>query len=965
MPNKKKLAKNKKMAKKPVKKPVDPKITAKLKREKSKKKKKKTRYHGKKRRNNVIIGLMSFLIFIFVSLIGFGAYVVFTAPKFNEREFYNSESTIVLDKDEKEIAKLGAQKRELISYEELPQVFVDAIIATEDSRFFQHNGFDIARFTKATVGQLTGNSNAGGGSTITMQISKNYLTNNVATGFEGLARKFTDIYLSVFKIEKDYTKQEIIEFYVNRPYLGAGMYGVEEAAQIYFGKSIRDVALPEAAMIAGLFQAPDSYSPFKNITATESRKDTVLNLMYRHGYINKEERDLAQKMDVKDLVQSFNQESNKYISFIDTVTEDVLKETGKDPYTTPMIIYTTLDPKIQDTVNDVTNGKSYTFVNDEVQLGIAITSVKDGSIVAIGGGRYKVGERTLNYATQIKRHPGSTAKPYMVYGPGFELAKWSTATPFFDEPWSYATGANLRNADNNYRGMISLKDALAKSRNIPAIQGFQQLNNKDVVKFAKSLGVTVEEAGDGTTFESAAIGGFDGVSPLTQSAAYATFARGGIYIEPYSFTKIIFRDDDEVFENKKIPKKVIDEKTAFLVNTVLKSAVDGGLIGDTKISGTDLCGKTGTSTFDAAFRDRIGLPSAAIMDSWVVTYSPDYATAQWYGYKEMTKELAEAKKYLTSSTASRARRSIAQALVNKIMKNNSRFDKPAGVKQVTIETETIPVALPSSATPSAFRSSEWFISGTEPTKESPRFSQLKDVGNINHEYNPLTGSLTISWASAPTPEISTEQGILNYYKNGFSEFTANYNSKLQSKAGTIMSKYTTKRINYNSSYIGSIVYHVYSKDASGNLNLLGITVNNHFIYNTFNPNGITFVIKTAYSIFKDNISPGKSYLVTTSNPIVPDAPSSSSSSAIELILRGGETITIAIKEGVYEDLVPPLNIKENGAPITAPITTEYYNKETNIKIGNIPLNKAGTYTVKYIVNYKDKNYIANRNIIVK
>lgn len=968
MPNKKKkLAKNKKMAKKTVKKPIDPKNILKIKKAKAKKKKKKNHSHGKKRRNNIIIALMSLLIFVFISLIGFGTFIVFSAPKFNEREFYNSESTIVLDKNENEISKLGSQKRELISYEELPQVFIDALIATEDSRFFQHNGFDIARFAKASLGQLTGNSSAGGGSTITMQISKNYLTNNVATGIAGLTRKFTDIYLSIFKIERDYTKQEIIEFYVNRPYLGAGIYGVEEAAQTYFGKSIRDVSLPEAAMIAGLFQAPDSYNPFKNTTATESRKDTVLNLMYRHGYINKEQRDLAQKIDVKNLVQSYNKEANKYISFIDTVTEEVLKITGKDPYNTPMIIYTTLDPKVQDVVNDVTNGKKYTFVNDEVQLGVAVTSIKDGSIVAIGGGRNKVGERTLNYATQIKRHPGSTAKPYMVYGPGFEYAKWSTATPFFDEPWSYASGASLRNADNSYRGMISLKDALAKSRNIPAIQGFQQLENKEIVKFAKSLGVTVQENGDGTTFESAAVGSFDGVSPLTQSAAYGTFARGGIYIEPYSFTKIIFRDNGDIFENKKTPKKVIDEKTAFLVNVVLKSAVDGGLIGNTKITGTDLAGKTGTSTFDANFREKIGLPSAAIMDSWVVSYSPDYSIAQWYGYKEMTKKLAQEKKYLTSSTASKARRSIAQALVNGIMKNNSRFEKPAGVKQVTIETETIPVTLPSANTPSAFKSVEWFISGTEPTAESPRFSQLKDVSNINHEYNPITGSLTISWASAPTPEISTEDGILSYYKNGFDDFTANYNSKLKTKADAIIKKYTTQRLTYNSSNMGSIVYQIYTKDSAGNLNLLGITSNNHYVYNTFSPNGVTFVIKTAYSIFKDNMSTGKSYLVTTSNPTIPsDTQSSSSSqSGIELILRGSETVTLSIKDGTYEDLTPPINVKDNGLTISVPITTEFYNKDTNTKITSIPLNKAGNYFVKYSVNYKNNVYSVNRNVIVK
>ncbi|NLA33166.1 MAG: hypothetical protein GX864_04435 [Mollicutes bacterium] len=972
----KKKKKNKKMAvkKSPTKKTTTNKKKKPINKKKvtKKKNKRKTAKYKiakrKKIRNRFLIFAMIGLICLFILTVSFGLYIIFTAPKFDENKFYNSESTLIYDKNGTEIAKLGANKREIVNYEDLPQVFIDALIATEDSRFFQHNGFDIARFVKASLGQATGNSDAGGGSTLTMQISKNYLTNVEARGIAGLIRKFTDIYLSIFKIEKDYTKEEIIEFYVNRPYLGASTYGVEEAAQTYFGKSIRDVSLPEAAMIAGMFQSPVRYNPFKYPDRTETRKNIVLNLMHRHGYITTKERDLAKNMHVTNLITGEGDKDSQYIAFIDTVTDEAKKLTGKDPYTTSMLIYSTMDPKVQDVVNDVSNGVTYKFVNDVVQLGVAVTSVKDGSIVAIGGGRNKVGEKTLNFATQIRRHAASSAKPYTVYGPGIEFNKWSTGTPFFDESWSYSNGTSIKNADGNYGGQMTLINALAKSRNIPAIQGFQQLDNKSVVKFMQSMGINVDLLGDGTIVESAAIGGIDGVSPLEQSAAYATFGRGGIYIEPYSFTKIIFRDDNTTFENKKTPTKVMEETTAAMINIVLKRAVDNGLIGNTKIKGTDLCGKTGTSTFDSGFRKKVGLPASSVMDSWVVMYSPDYSTAQWYGYEKMTKEMVSRKEYLVSSAGVRARRSIAQALTNGIMLNNSKFKSTKGIKQVEIELETYPIMLPSANTPANLRSNEWFISGTEPTEVSPRFNTLPNVTNVNHSYNANNGTLTLSWNSVSAPGLSTPEGVNQYYQESFGTFSNGMAKKLDSKVNALITKYTNKRLNYNSSNIGNLVYHIYSKNG-GVLTHLGTVTGTSYSLNTFTPNAQTFVIKTAYSIFKAATSSGTTYTVTATNPHVPpvDTPSSEEQpSNVSLIIRHGATIELTAQAGTYTDFSNPINVMDNDQNVTnqANITTTFKNSSGTI-ISAIDLSIPGNYSVVYNVKYKGKNYEAIRTIIIK
>src|SRR5574344_1220244 len=212
----------------------------------------------KNKKHSFIILKVILSIFILIFSIGLAGflYIAYNAPTFDKSLLYTKQSTIIYDKNKTEIARLGSENREIVSYNDLPQVLIDAIVATEDSRYFQHNGFDIARFLKAASGHLKGNDSAGGASTITMQLSKNAFTSTDSEGLSGLIRKFTDIYLSVFKIEKNYSKQEILEIYANYPYLGAGGYGVEMASLTYFGKSVKDLSLPEAALLAGLFNAP-------------------------------------------------------------------------------------------------------------------------------------------------------------------------------------------------------------------------------------------------------------------------------------------------------------------------------------------------------------------------------------------------------------------------------------------------------------------------------------------------------------------------------------------------------------------------------------------------------------------------------------------------------------------------------------------------------------------------------------
>ena len=481
---------------------------------------------------NKISTIILVIMAVFV-MAGFGfLYFIFiNAPEFNTDLLYKQESSNIYDSKGDLIATIGTEKREIVEYKELPQVLIDAIIATEDARFFDHHGIDIPRFLIASYGYFMG-QDAGGASTITMQVSKNSFTSTEAEGIEGIVRKFTDIYMSVFKIERDYSKEEILEFYVNAPYLGGGTYGVAMASKVYFNKNVGQLNLVEAAMIAGMFQAPGEYDPYVNPDKTNERKNEVINLMLRHEFITEEEANAALAVDIEDILEKQQSRINKYQGFIDTVVQEVIDRTGNNPYEVSMDIYSTMVRKKQDVINNFY--KKHKFKDKKIQVGIGVIDNKTGAIIAVGAGRNKKTEMSLNYATQIKRHPGSTAKPIFDYGPGIEYKNWSTYTPFMDEPVRYTNGGVMQNYDHRYRGFLTLKECLVDSRNTCALQAFQAVSNNKINKFVTGLGITPEYYGKSKYIHEAhSIGAFSGVSPVQLAAAYAAFGNGGYYTEPH------------------------------------------------------------------------------------------------------------------------------------------------------------------------------------------------------------------------------------------------------------------------------------------------------------------------------------------------------------------------------------------------------------------------------------------------
>lgn len=895
----------------------------------------------------IVIILLILAIFMILAFTAFCAYIVLTTDDFVPDKLSQSESTIMYDNKGNEFTTLGVmtddilQKREKISYDEFPQVLVDALIATEDSRFFQHNGVDLARFLKASALQLLG-KDAGGASTLTMQVSKNNFTDTTSHGIKGIIRKFRDIYVSVFQIEKNYTKQEIIEFYLNDNCMGETNYGVEQGSQYYFGKSARDLSLTEAALLVGLFQSPNGYNPYVYPEKAETRRNTVLNLMVRHGYITKEEANIAKSIPVESLLSGDGgKELDQYYGFSRTVYEEAIKLTGLDPYVTPMKIYTTLNIDVQDGINKALAGETVKWKDDVVQAGIAVTDVNTGAVIAIGAGRNRTTSQSFNFATQARRQPGSTAKPLFDYAPGIEFENWSTYQLFTDEKWSYTNGPEVNNWDNKYSGLMTMKSALAVSRNIPALKAFQSLNKSKILEFVTSLGIE-PEVENGFLHEAHAIGGFTGVSPLQMAVAYASFANGGYYIEPYTITKIEIRSTGEVFEYKHQKNRVMSEATAYLMNNMLVYAVNNGFNGGAKLSGVQVAAKTGTSNYSKEYVKEKGL-SSSINDLWTVAYTPEHSIALWYGYERASKE------YQHSRTGYNTQKeNIMRAVMKYIPKTSKTFKVPGTVVSVDVEKGTWPAMLPSAYTPSDLITKEVFIKGTEPTEVSPRFAQFDNVTNIRYDYSISSGKIRLNW-DYQEPKILTDAYLNNYFS--------------QSVFGNSTSVFVSERKLYNDSVLGEFGFGIYKKDASGNLTALDFVTDNNYTYVV--PSGtngtITLVVKAEYYKFKSNSSTGVEVPVAISN--TPGTTLPPTGLAVKFYGDSVKSKVININVGsTFVEQDKPIVITYNDVDVTDDATISVVVKHgtstTKVTSGN-PISKlintssSGTYRVEYSVKYND------------
>ncbi|MGO4888069.1 PBP1A family penicillin-binding protein [Anaerobacillus sp. MEB173] len=719
----------------------------------------------RKEKNKQNKGLLKKIVIIFVAVCAIaivaGGITVFAmikdAPSLDPDQLKIAQTSHIYDQSGELVSRLETHENRInVSISEVPQLVEDAFLATEDIRFREHFGIDIRRMFGALRANITSGYFAEGASTITQQVIKNfYLTPD-----KTIKRKIQEQYLAI-KLERMYSKDQILEMYLNQTFFSERSYGVVMAAETYFNKTLDELTIEDAALLAGLPQRPNGYNPIKNPEAAEKRRNIVISLMEKYEKITPEQAEAARAVPVESQLNVVERESYPYESFLDQVIEELETIDGitsQEIYYGGLKVYTTLDPEAQTHVEEVLQTNNYiNYPDDDFQAGITLLDTETGEIKAIGGSRQNNNvARALNYATGIKRQPGSTSKPILAYGPVIEDNKWSTHHQIKDEPHTYSNGTPLRNWNNQYQGNVSMREALRMSWNIPAVKAIQEVGTERAEQFASKLGIPFDEP----VTEAYAIGGFrTGVSSLDLAGAYAAFGNEGVYHKPHTVRKVVFPDGREINNQ---PESVIamSDYTAYMISDMLKTVVNNGTGTQARISGLPVAGKTGSTNFTDKEKQDFRIPNGAVRDVWFAGYTTKYTAAVWTGYSKLGEN-----HFITGNN-----RNIAQLIFKHVMEDVSSnvttpdFKQPDSVVRVGIERGT--GLLPSAHTPSSQIMYELFVRGTEPQRVSQVYNKPTTPQDLVAGYNEDTDQIMLSWGYPPTELSGTSFKIVQTIDGG-------------------------------------------------------------------------------------------------------------------------------------------------------------------------------------------------------
>ena len=588
----------------------------------------------------VSIGFLTIVIAAVVLGGGLFLYFVSKAPALSESKLVATTSSKIYDNNNELIADLGAERRVNTQASEIPTDLVKAIVSIEDHRFFDHRGVDTIRIIGAALRNLQGQGGLQGASTLTQQLIKlTYFSTSTAD--QTISRKAQEAWLAV-QLEQKATKQEILTYYINKVYMSNGNYGMQTAAQNYYGKDLKELSLPQLALLAGMPQAPNQYDPYSHPEAALERRNLVLSEMKDQNYISAEQYEKAINTPITDGLQSLKS-ANSYPAYMDNYLKEVIdqveQETGYNLLTTGMEVYTNVDKNVQQRLWDVYNTDEYVaYPDDELQVASTIVDVTNGKVLAQLGARHQSSNVSfgINQAVETNRDWGSTMKPITDYAPALEYGVYdSTASIVHDVPYNYpGTDIPVYNWDHGYFGNITIQYALQQSRNVTAVETLNKVGLDRAKTFLNGLGIDYPSIHYANAISSNTTESNKkyGASSEKMAAAYAAFANGGIYHKPMYINKIVFSDGSEK-EFSDAGTRAMKETTAYMMTEMMKTVLVYGTGRGAYLPWLPQAGKTGTSNYtDDEIEKYIKNTGYVAPDEMFVGYTRKYAMAVWTGY---------------------------------------------------------------------------------------------------------------------------------------------------------------------------------------------------------------------------------------------------------------------------------------------------------------------------------------------
>lgn len=664
---------------------------------------------SRKNKGGILRALRWVLLLMVLAVLGF---VLFMAAQLWDLDAWQDfdpanilgaqQSLILYDGENSEILRLhDKEDRVSIPLSDVPDLVQKAFISAEDARFYEHPGVDVIRIVGAAWADIKAGGYVQGASTISQQLIKlSHLTAD-----KTISRKLEEAVLAC-QMETRYSKDEILEMYLNYVYFGGGYYGIEAAALGYFGVHAKDLSVAQGAMLAGILKSPSNYAPHLDFEASLARRDTVLSLMAEYGYLD--DQGLADAKGETMVILhdgTASEEGRNY--YVDAALQDAMEILQIDSETLlsgGYRIYTAMDSAIQNQCEAI-------FQQDDLfpgdaQGAIVVQEAGTGLIRAMVGGRGAYDTAmAFNRATDIRRQPGSVIKPVIAYAPALEGYGYTAATMLLDEPTTFAE-YSPRNFGNKYYGWVTLREAVTRSLNVPAVKVLSDIGVSAGKAFAQSCGIPFDPQDTSLTL---ALGGFTyGVSPLQIAGAYAAFASQGIYNTPTCIQRITDSTGKELYVYEPENRRVMSEQNAYILTSMLQSAIQEGTGHRLKDLDIPLAGKTGTVGEGEGNRD-----------AWMACYSADYAAAVWIGY-----DTSQDGALPQDATGGKYPALILEQLFQGLYQDRApkEFSMPSGVNAYKLDKRTLEMfhepVLATALTPSSAIQTEVFVEGTQPTAQS-------------------------------------------------------------------------------------------------------------------------------------------------------------------------------------------------------------------------------------------------------